>query len=323
MTVRVYRSSDASAPSLTGQAGSLITVLDACLVSGYGSQTSSGWTKPFTTATNIAIYRMASGNQRYMRLDDTGAQEGRIHGFETMSSDSDFTTAFTVGVFGVITSAGGVALKKSSSADAVARGWVIVATGSACYVFIEPTSTPTTWSSVNTSSASGNGQFFFGDFISYRPGDVYNTAVIGPTSVASGQGLFGSCSSNITSGANGHVACRSYLGLGVGGVGFAKGVPGLYNNATTLGASSVSNPFPDVITGGLLVSYIEVAEVIGSSHIVRGRLPGIWGSISSLPATHGDVITGTGVVAGKTLLTIGVWNTSTAGRAFVEISDTW
>lgn len=42
MTVRVYRWDDASAPTLTGQLGSLITLLDAVLVNGYGSKTAAG-----------------------------------------------------------------------------------------------------------------------------------------------------------------------------------------------------------------------------------------------------------------------------------------
>lgn len=56
MTVRVYRSTDAGAPVLTGQVGSLITLLDACLVNGYGSLsitslTQTGGVATATTAT--------------------------------------------------------------------------------------------------------------------------------------------------------------------------------------------------------------------------------------------------------------------------------
>ncbi|WP_297486902.1 MULTISPECIES: hypothetical protein [Pseudomonadota] len=40
MTVTIYSSKDASAPALTGIAGSLVAVLDACLVNGYGTKMS-------------------------------------------------------------------------------------------------------------------------------------------------------------------------------------------------------------------------------------------------------------------------------------------
>ena len=41
--VSVYRSTDTNAPQLTNAAGSLKTVLKACLVEGYGSQPALGW----------------------------------------------------------------------------------------------------------------------------------------------------------------------------------------------------------------------------------------------------------------------------------------
>src|SRR5574337_1914064 len=93
MTVNVYRSSDASAPVLTGQAGSLITVLDACLISGYGSKSPAGWAKPYS-GTNLAAYRAATGNRFYFRVDDSGTVEARISGYETMSDVNTGTGQF-------------------------------------------------------------------------------------------------------------------------------------------------------------------------------------------------------------------------------------
>ena len=72
MTVRVYSSTDASAPVLTGQVGSLIAVLDACLVNGYGTKTAAGWTKPFADASNTAVYRSGSGSRAFFRFFDDG-----------------------------------------------------------------------------------------------------------------------------------------------------------------------------------------------------------------------------------------------------------
>ena len=48
MTVTVYRSTDASAPVLTGVAGAMKAVLDACLVNGYGAKAAAGWSAPFS-----------------------------------------------------------------------------------------------------------------------------------------------------------------------------------------------------------------------------------------------------------------------------------
>jgi hypothetical protein len=324
MTVRVYRSSDAGAPTLSGTTGSLLALLDSVLISGYGSSTGSGWTKPYS-ATNIAVYRTAGGNQRYLRLDDSNATPARFHGYETMSSDSVGVNNFSQDLGTSFSQAAGYPIMKSSTADATARAWVIITSATAMYMFIEPTSTPTTWEASTNTTNSSNGQFFFGDFISYRPGDTYNTAIFGPVNTTAGTGQFGSCSNSISSSAaSGHYICRGYLGQGQGGVKFHKGLPGQYASVTTMGASSSSNTYPDPLTGGILLTSVELAEIVASSyHVVRGRMPGMWAPISSLAGSHGDIITGTGVVAGKTLLCVVVYTGSTAGRCFIEISDTW
>lgn len=57
MTVRVYRSTDPGAPSLNGLVGSLINVLDACLVNGFGALATSSLTQAggiATVTTSIA-----------------------------------------------------------------------------------------------------------------------------------------------------------------------------------------------------------------------------------------------------------------------------
>ncbi|MGE3907973.1 MAG: hypothetical protein AB7K36_01385, partial [Chloroflexota bacterium] len=55
-TTRIYRSTDSGAPVLTGQAGSLLNLLDKCLVDGYGSKAAAGWSRPYT-GTNKTAYR--------------------------------------------------------------------------------------------------------------------------------------------------------------------------------------------------------------------------------------------------------------------------
>jgi hypothetical protein len=77
MTVRVYYSTDASAPILSGTPGSMITLLDACLVNGYGSKVGSGWSKMFSSGSIKAAYKQGIGsNSMYLRVDDTGSGVG-------------------------------------------------------------------------------------------------------------------------------------------------------------------------------------------------------------------------------------------------------
>ena len=74
MAVTLYRSSDGSAPgAYSNTVSSLITILDACLVNGYGAKVAAGWTKAFT-GTNKAAYRNSTtppSTGFYFRVDDT------------------------------------------------------------------------------------------------------------------------------------------------------------------------------------------------------------------------------------------------------------
>ena len=324
MTVRVNRSTDGRAPVLTGQVVALIALLDACLVTGYGSMTPAGWTKPYLD-TNIAVYRTGTGSrQRYLRVDDTNAADSRVHAFENMTSVSDFSSQFTLAL-GVPTSTTGIAVKKSSTADATVRAWVIVATETTMYMFLAPAATDANSWVTATTSANGNGQFFFGDFISYRPSDVYNTAIVGSPTTTASTGHLGAAANTISL-LSGHYITRSYLGFGLGGVAFAKGIPGMYLSISTMGQSITSNLFPDLITGGVQITPIEIVEQIAtasSTFITRGKMKGAWSTINSIPFSHGDIIPGSGALAGKTFLVVAVWYNGTQGRMFVEISNTW
>lgn len=64
MAIKIYRSTDAGAPSLTGQAGSMITVLDAVLVNGYNTVSVSSITRVGATATAVcaAAHGLSTGD---------------------------------------------------------------------------------------------------------------------------------------------------------------------------------------------------------------------------------------------------------------------
>lgn len=64
MAIKIYRSTDAGAPSLTGQVGSMVTVLDAVLVNGYNTVSISSITRVGATATVVcaAAHELSTGN---------------------------------------------------------------------------------------------------------------------------------------------------------------------------------------------------------------------------------------------------------------------
>lgn len=90
MTVRIFRSTDYNAPTLSGTAGDLITVLDACLVNGYGSQTIT-LTRSGTTVT--AATTNPHGLVKLAKYTVSGANEADYNGeFSiTVTGASSFT----------------------------------------------------------------------------------------------------------------------------------------------------------------------------------------------------------------------------------------
>jgi hypothetical protein len=97
MTIRVYRSTDAGAASLTlnNTAGKLLAILDACLVNGYAVGTVSSITRSGTTATitfSAAHGLLDRGN--YVTI--AGADQAEYNGeFELIPATST-TATFTV-----------------------------------------------------------------------------------------------------------------------------------------------------------------------------------------------------------------------------------
>lgn len=87
MTVRLFRSTDNGAPSLSdSSAGSLITILRACLVNGYGTRLAAGWSMPFSDLpNNKAVFQSVSGDS--VQIDDNDDYRwASALGFKTMSA---------------------------------------------------------------------------------------------------------------------------------------------------------------------------------------------------------------------------------------------
>lgn len=123
LTVTTLQSTDSDAPTLTGEEGSAIAFFDATLLP-------LGWTKEFT-GTNVAAYRNSvsdGGSGCYVRIDDN-------------SPDSNGERAFSIQVFSEMTdvdtgsnATGEVFFRKSSTLDATARPWYMLADGLTFYL---------------------------------------------------------------------------------------------------------------------------------------------------------------------------------------------
>jgi hypothetical protein len=293
MTVRVYRSTDPGAPnSLTGQIGSLIPVLDACLVTGYGSggdaKPAAGWVKEYA-ATNKAAYRSAVGARMFYRFDDNNPFGGStnhvagIRGYESMSGIDVANGPFPT----TLTHANGQRFGKSNvNNSATPRPWLIVADEKTC------------WMLINQSGADSNnvnvGELYgFGDFVSDKSGDPWNAFIIAGQSSADTSWFWNPCLTNSinnaspTSSTSGIVvrdhlgtpsAPRPFEGLSRG---WDTGAPG--NNTAV--------PYPDPVSGGMRW---EKEVPITCAGVLRGKLPGIGYPLHAGPLEAGDTFTADG-----------------------------
>lgn len=148
MTPIYYSSTDASAPVLSGTLGSLIALLRAILVTGYGSKAAAGWTEPFAAASDVAVFRVSTSRAegQYLRVDDSGggaggAREAFVRGYATMTDLATGTelTPTTAQL------ASGLVWPKSLTADSTAQVWRALATDRWVYLLINFSGHWLTW----------------------------------------------------------------------------------------------------------------------------------------------------------------------------------
>jgi hypothetical protein len=113
--------------SVNGQAGSMITFLDALLQIGVSG---TYWQKVFT-GTNKAVYRSNVGERYYLRVDDSAGQLCAVRGYATMS-DVDTGT----GMFPTTVQDTNWNWRKSITDDATARAVVAIATDRFFFVMV-------------------------------------------------------------------------------------------------------------------------------------------------------------------------------------------
>lgn len=132
LTVTEYRHDDVGAPTLDGGVGSLIEVLKACLVDGYGDKTPAGWTKPLSDIGRAAFVNNTTdgGTGCYVYVDDNApsAEGARAASIRTYTTMTDIDT----GDYGT----NPVWCRKSATLDSTARPWVLWADGLTFWLYV-------------------------------------------------------------------------------------------------------------------------------------------------------------------------------------------
>ncbi len=324
----VYRSTDGSAPTLSGTAGDLNNLLNKCLVVGYGAKSPAGWSSAFGPTSNIQVFRQGAGSMRYLRVDDSGggtggAKEALIRGWEATPDTADTVDpqAGRTGPFPSIAQiAGGGVIRKSTAANGTTRTWILIADDRTFYLFV-----------ITGDNAGVYYGTCFGDIYSFSTGgDSFNTIICCrytqndgtqfvqeslPQLVTNGMGA--------GSGSSGHYIARAVSGLGgsiicskIGD--YSKMVPQAAGNVDTLRGQIT---YPNPTDGGLWLYPVRWVDAGFTAGTVRGRMRGFYHMVHTAASfADGDTFSGaaSGPYSGKTFLII-----KNAGQGLVSIAGAY
>jgi hypothetical protein len=298
----IYQNTDGSAPTLSGTVGSLVALLDACLVNGYGAKAAAGWTKPYTGVAKAVFRQGAGSNGMYLRVQDDapgagGAKEARITGYEAMTTVDAGTNPFPSAAQGV----GGIAMvvaRKSITADATARTWLVAADSRTAYVLIK--------SEAAVGVAGDYYCFGFGEFFSFQLNDPYRVLIMGRTSenaTASNVETFVRNDGGIGTATVGHFMPRGHNGT-YGPINLSK-TGDTVKNANT-GAGSGVVPYTNPSDGGLYLAPFWISDpTTAPVKGLRGRFRGVWLFLHPAASVNDrDTVSGgaSGELVGKTFL---------------------
>lgn len=303
--------------TITGQVGSLITVLDAILVTG------EGWTKTYS-GTNKAVYTQASGNGFCLRvLDDGsgagGAREAEVRGAESASDVDTLVDPFPT--VAQVTNAN-CTWRKSGTADSTTRTYYAVADGNCFHLLIQ-------------FESGGTDLYSYGDTEPHYSGDGYNTFITTRhTSNNSANSLVHQSPQTYIVGAS--FTCRVF---------FARSADGLVKSdmgywvigGGAIGNNGYTNPgYPNTATNKLHTTFIDTASAYSNTTtssqagaMYRGFVPHVLEPVlGDATGTLADGDTGQDSSYDTTadslkLLAIEAGSFGTAAKIIFQVGGTW
>jgi hypothetical protein len=299
MPITLYRSTDSGAPELTNVPGSQITVLEACLVTGYGVKAGAGFTKHASSTGTVAAFKSgeATATGHWLVVTDTGTTTiADLYGVEILTNITTFTGQFPLPSQNRQTGT----LKASSATIAP---WFLVTDGFFFYF------------GTHHHNDTRIYQWAFGDINTFKVGDQFYSLLIGQYASAHGVGHAASYSALST-----HYMSRSYTQSGQSvSVGVTAALPGINRS----GAFVSDFIYPSQIDNGLIVVPAFVTEP-NPVNAYRGILPGIYYSPQKLYGSIQNYTEFTGIVGltGKTLMYVNQ-DFGSAGGVFYDLTGPW
>jgi hypothetical protein len=211
---------------------------------------------------------------------------------------------------------GGIAMvvaRKSVTADATARAYLILADDRTFYMFV-----------LTADVASNYMGFMFGEIFSLASGDSYRTLIIGRATENSGAAAdrIDAFSSAINTAVTGHFMPRRFDATGTSIT--ASKLMDQAKTTSGTGQSAGNVPYPNTPDGGLYICPVWVNEAVTT--VLRGRLRGVFVVLhAGVNFADGDTFSGTGVFAGKSFRIIRILNNNGGANGLfaLETSDTW
>lgn len=289
----VYRSTDTGAPTLSNTNGSLVDLLDAVLVNGYGSQASLGWSIAHT-GTNKRVYQQGAGSGFCLRVDDSAnAYNAAARGGESFSDVDTYSGGFPTAA----QLASGDYIQKTNN-GAGTRAWALWGDAKRFVMFVDVHGTGNNWNA-----------FYFGDFVSFKAGDAYNCIIMGKHESRNdtNSDFVGAIAASMYgSNISGNYIARAYTGIG-SAIQCSKYADGRNVSGRSGQGSTGSNilPYPDPISGGLHLSRFFISENAGGLWSPRGYVPGIWcvnhdrGAMAASGVANGDTFNGSDGLASR------------------------
>ena len=263
--VKVYRWDDEGAPQVESAAGSIKTILKACLVTGYGEgnnrKDALGWEMAFEKAQEACFRSMhPKATKWWLGVDDTKY----FAGGDSYKRYTDVCgilepTSATAGkaVQYVWRNSGRVRFTSAYySADSFRLKWVLIGHARAfALVLLSP------------GNSSGSPVLYFGEFPSLAVADEHQNLL--------GLGAYGD---------NGYFNIADYSSFYCSAMRDYKGEA---PNGFFCGANVVTSPapYPNPISGGFTASDLYLfEEVNGNKYALRGLIPGLMRTSEAMPS---------------------------------------
>ena len=302
-----YRWDDAYAPVARGERTSLIEILTACLVTGYGDKPGAGWERLTVNAEGTkAWFRNNTTTGLGFPIMFDAARPGLANHINVMAYEamSDIDTGL------LPFRATPTTISVSGTANTTARPWVVVADDRGFYFvcWISNTASPGTLYNVQKS------EFFYGDLIKIYPSDQFAAAMF---------------TGNYDNVGNQHGYSFNMASPNTGGGGFVlmprkrSGTPGavsahLIHNGGPSGAYPGTEGIAKQPDDPLIISrpYINNAE----AYTMRAFFPGLYAPCHKLSFRQLEIVQW----GGKELLSIvGSVGGGSHGNYFISLSDWW